>query len=121
MHIVSRRGFLHRLIVSIPTPTALGLRTALWLGPKDSERLLSPGRNEVVWPAHNRMPVLLQVIESDCWLHGGIRQMAVVPRTDVMAWLDLSRSEAELLRALPAGSFRAERDDVGIGPLMFEG
>jgi putative SOS response-associated peptidase YedK len=48
------------------------------------------------------------------------RQMAVIPRAEVMAWLDLSRPEAELLRPLPAGSFRAERDETGAGPLMFD-
>jgi putative SOS response-associated peptidase YedK len=46
------------------------------------------------------------------------RQMAGMARSEVMAWLDLSRPETQLLRALPAGSFRAERDDLGIGPLL---
>jgi putative SOS response-associated peptidase YedK len=46
------------------------------------------------------------------------RQMAVIPRSEVMPWLDLSRLETQMLRALPAGSFRAEPDDLGIGPLL---
>jgi putative SOS response-associated peptidase YedK len=48
------------------------------------------------------------------------RQMAVIPRAEVMAWLDLTRPEAGLLRPLPPGSFRAERDDIGAGPSMFD-
>jgi putative SOS response-associated peptidase YedK len=48
------------------------------------------------------------------------RQMAVIPRAELMAWLDLTRPEAELLRPHPAGSFGAERDDIGVGPLMFD-
>jgi putative SOS response-associated peptidase YedK len=32
------------------------------------------------------------------------RQVAVLPRRDALAWLDLARPEAELLRPLPAGS-----------------
>jgi putative SOS response-associated peptidase YedK len=39
------------------------------------------------------------------------RQMAVLPPADRMAWLDLTRPEAELLRPLPAHSFHFERDD----------
>ena len=37
------------------------------------------------------------------------RQMVVLERADWLAWLDLSRPEAELLRALPAGSLHAEQ------------
>jgi putative SOS response-associated peptidase YedK len=37
------------------------------------------------------------------------RQMAVILRPDRMAWLDLTRPEAELLRPLPARSFRVEQ------------
>lgn len=37
------------------------------------------------------------------------RQMAVIRREDRYAWLDLTRPEAELLRSLPPGSFKAER------------
>ena len=37
------------------------------------------------------------------------RQMVVLERADWLAWLDLWRPEAELLRALPAGSLHAEQ------------
>jgi putative SOS response-associated peptidase YedK len=37
------------------------------------------------------------------------RQMVVLERADWLAWLDLSRPEAELLRALPTGSLHAEQ------------
>ena len=37
------------------------------------------------------------------------RQMVVLERADWLAWLDLSRPEAELLRALPAGSLHVEQ------------
>lgn len=37
------------------------------------------------------------------------RQMVVLRRERRMQWLDLSRPEPELLRPLPAGSFRVER------------
>jgi putative SOS response-associated peptidase YedK len=37
------------------------------------------------------------------------RQMVVLDRADWMAWLDLTRPEAELLRALPAGSLEVEQ------------
>jgi putative SOS response-associated peptidase YedK len=37
------------------------------------------------------------------------RQMVVLRREDRMAWLDLTRPEADILRALPAGSFRISR------------
>jgi putative SOS response-associated peptidase YedK len=33
----------------------------------------------------------------------------VLDREDWVAWLDLTRSEAELLRPLPAGSFTVEQ------------
>jgi hypothetical protein len=33
------------------------------------------------------------------------RQMVVLDRSDWLAWLDLTRPEAELVRPLPAGSF----------------
>jgi len=39
--------------------------------------------------------------------HG--RQICVLPPADGMAWLDLSRTEAELLRPLPGGSLHHER------------
>jgi putative SOS response-associated peptidase YedK len=35
--------------------------------------------------------------------------MVVLDRADWMAWLDLTRPEAELLRALPAGSLEVEQ------------
>ena len=38
------------------------------------------------------------------------RQVAVLHRDDWGAWLDLTRSEAELLRPLPAGELQVERD-----------
>ena len=37
------------------------------------------------------------------------RQMVVLERADWLAWLDLSRPETELLRALPAGSLHVEQ------------
>ena len=37
------------------------------------------------------------------------RQMVVLERADWLAWLELSRPEADLLRALPAGSLRVEQ------------
>lgn len=37
------------------------------------------------------------------------RQMAVLRREQRMAWLDLTRREAELLRPLPKGTYRVER------------
>ena len=37
------------------------------------------------------------------------RQMVVIERADWQAWLDLSHPEAELLRALPAGSLTVEQ------------
>ena len=37
------------------------------------------------------------------------RQMVVLDRGDWLAWLDLTRPEAELLRALPPGSLAVER------------
>jgi putative SOS response-associated peptidase YedK len=37
------------------------------------------------------------------------RQMVVLERADWLAWLDLARPEAELLRALPAGSLSVEQ------------
>jgi putative SOS response-associated peptidase YedK len=37
------------------------------------------------------------------------RQMVVLERRDWVAWLDLTRPEAELLRPLPAGSLQVER------------
>ena len=37
------------------------------------------------------------------------RQMVVLERSDWIAWLDLTRPEAELLRPLPAGSLQVER------------
>jgi putative SOS response-associated peptidase YedK len=37
------------------------------------------------------------------------RQMAVLHRADWKSWLDLTKPEAELLRALPAGSFNVEQ------------
>ena len=37
------------------------------------------------------------------------RQMVVLDRADWMAWLDLTRPEADLLRALPAGSLNVEQ------------
>ena len=37
------------------------------------------------------------------------RQMVVLERADWLAWLELSRSEADLLRPLPAGSLQVEQ------------
>jgi putative SOS response-associated peptidase YedK len=37
------------------------------------------------------------------------RQVVVLDRADWLAWLNLSRPEAELLRPLPAGSLAFER------------
>ena len=37
------------------------------------------------------------------------RQVVVLDRADWQAWLDLSRSESELLRPLPAGSLSIEQ------------
>lgn len=37
------------------------------------------------------------------------RQMVVLDRPDWMAWLDLAKAEAELLRPLPAGSLEVEQ------------
>jgi putative SOS response-associated peptidase YedK len=37
------------------------------------------------------------------------RQMAVLRRLQRMEWLDLSRSEHELLQPSPIGTFRVER------------
>jgi putative SOS response-associated peptidase YedK len=37
------------------------------------------------------------------------RQMVVLERVDWLAWLDLTRPEAEILRALPAGSLSVEQ------------
>lgn len=37
------------------------------------------------------------------------RQMVVLERTNWLAWLDLTRPEAELLRPLPAGSLHVEQ------------
>ena len=37
------------------------------------------------------------------------RQMVIVDRADWVAWLDLTRSEAELLRPLPPGSLAVEQ------------
>jgi putative SOS response-associated peptidase YedK len=38
------------------------------------------------------------------------RQMVIIRREDRMAWLDLTVPEEELLRPLPAGSFRVQRE-----------
>jgi len=38
------------------------------------------------------------------------RQMAVLRRDQRMAWLDLTLPEVDLLRPLPKGTYRAERD-----------
>lgn len=43
------------------------------------------------------------------------RQIAVLRPTDWGAWLDLSRPEAEVLRAMPAGSLDVEQVSVGAG------
>jgi putative SOS response-associated peptidase YedK len=37
------------------------------------------------------------------------RQVVVLPRSDWMAWLDLTRPESELLKPAPAGSLRVEQ------------
>jgi len=37
------------------------------------------------------------------------RQMVVLDRADWLAWLDLTRPEAELLRPLPTGSLAVEQ------------
>lgn len=37
------------------------------------------------------------------------RQMVVLQRADWLAWLELSRPEAELLQPLPAGSLQVEQ------------
>jgi putative SOS response-associated peptidase YedK len=37
------------------------------------------------------------------------RQVVVLDRSDWLAWLDLTRSEGELLRPLPAGSLVVEQ------------
>lgn len=37
------------------------------------------------------------------------RQMVILERADWMAWLDLTRPEADLLRPLPAGKLRVEQ------------
>ena len=37
------------------------------------------------------------------------RQVVVLERADWLAWLDLTRPEAELLRPLPAGSLVVEQ------------
>jgi putative SOS response-associated peptidase YedK len=37
------------------------------------------------------------------------RQMVVIDRADWLAWLDLTRPEAELLRPLPVGSRAVEQ------------
>ena len=37
------------------------------------------------------------------------RQMVVLERADWLAWLELSRPEAELLQPLPAGSLHVEQ------------
>jgi putative SOS response-associated peptidase YedK len=37
------------------------------------------------------------------------RQMVVLDRADWLAWLDLTRPEAELLRPLPPGSLAVEQ------------
>ena len=37
------------------------------------------------------------------------RQMIILERADWLAWLDLTRLEAELLRPLPAGSLAVEQ------------
>ncbi len=37
------------------------------------------------------------------------RQMVVLERADRLAWFDLSRPEAELLKPLPAGSLHVEQ------------
>jgi putative SOS response-associated peptidase YedK len=38
------------------------------------------------------------------------RQIVVLPRQDWGAWLDLTRPEAELLRPLPTGSLKAQKE-----------
>jgi putative SOS response-associated peptidase YedK len=49
------------------------------------------------------------------------RQMAVLPPADRLAWLDLTRPEAQLLRPLAPHSFRFERDDgPDLGGAMFD-
>jgi putative SOS response-associated peptidase YedK len=37
------------------------------------------------------------------------RQVVMLDRADWLAWLDLTRPQAELLRALPAGSLAVEQ------------
>jgi putative SOS response-associated peptidase YedK len=37
------------------------------------------------------------------------RQMVILNRSDWLAWLELTRPEAELLRPLPAGSLNVEQ------------
>ncbi|MBD3849107.1 SOS response-associated peptidase [Bosea sp. SSUT16] len=48
------------------------------------------------------------------------RQMAVLRRNQRMRWLDETRSELDVLRPLPAGSFRVSRlhDDARKQPLL---
>ncbi|WP_117194028.1 SOS response-associated peptidase family protein [Rhizobium terrae] len=41
------------------------------------------------------------------------RQMAVLRREQRMAWLDLTRAEAEILQPLPPGSFRVSSHSDG--------
>jgi putative SOS response-associated peptidase YedK len=48
------------------------------------------------------------------------RQMAVMRRDDLMAWLDLARPEPDLLRPLPARSFHVEPDDGAAVPTLFD-
>jgi len=78
-----------------------------------------------IWrPAADRWPasyVVLTVPANQDIAPFRDRQMAVLRREDRMAWLDLTRPAAELLRPLPAHSFRFERDDgVDLGEAMFD-
>ena len=59
-------------------------------GAGDAFTLLTTGPGSDVAPIHNR-------------------QMVVLDRADWLAWLDLTRPEAELLRPLPAGSLAVKQ------------
>lgn len=65
-----------------------------------------------IWrPATRRWPeayAILTVEANDDVAPYHDRQMAVLSRAERMAWLDLTCPEADLLRALPAGTFKVE-------------
>lgn len=85
--------------------------------PKSKWRFTKPGEDWFcfagLWrPANNDTPEAFTILTTEpgpdvAPIHN--RQVVVLERADWTAWLDLTRPEAELLRALPMGSLQVEQ------------